>query len=286
MLASFLFLPFSSLFLQAPTPSITNATTHAAVPYASVGVQGKPIGTVADAQGHFDPQHLAAAAPTDTIVISCVGYRPYKVVAAELLRHASIELTPQAQTLAEVQVRANSWKRHRVGRDGTWGFTYYNFHLATDKSPASIPGREVGTILHVKPGSYLEDAHVYLGRRNYKNLRFRLNVRALDANDHPAASLLTQDVQFAVPDDAPGGWQHIDLKPYQVCVGDNQRVAVTIEWLAGSEIKEDATEWGRLLIPAALSATHRMVFREKSEDQWQVQPINLSLYVTVASPRG
>ncbi|UOR07044.1 carboxypeptidase-like regulatory domain-containing protein [Hymenobacter aerilatus] len=288
MVAYLLFFPFSSLFLQAPTPSITNAATHAAVPYASVGVKGKPIGTVADAQGHFDPQHLAAAAPSDTVVFSCVGYQPFKLLAADLPRHSAIKLTPQAQTLGEVHVRANSWKRHRLGRDGSWGFTYYNFHLATDKSPANIPGREVGTILHIKPGSYLEDAHVYFGSRNYKNLRFRLNVRTLDADDHPATSLLTQDVQMTIPDDAPAGWQHIDLKPYQVCVGDNKRIAVTLEWLDGLETRDraDKNQWNVLLIPAALSATHRMVFREKSEDQWQVQPINLSLYVTVASPRG
>ncbi|MBW3126956.1 carboxypeptidase-like regulatory domain-containing protein [Hymenobacter profundi] len=287
MIAYLLFLPLSSFFFQGPTPAIINADTNAAVPYASVGVKGKPIGTVADAQGHFNPQQLAAAAANDTVVFSCVGYRPYKVLAAELTRHATIKLTPQAQTLGEVHVRANGWKRHRLGRDGIWGFTYYNFHLSTDKSPASIPGREVGTILHVKPGSYLEDAHVYFGTRNYKNLRFRLNVRTLDAEDHPAASLLTQDIQFAVPDNAPKGWQHINLQPYLVCVGDNKRVAVTLEWLDGLEARDraDKNQWNVLLIPAALSATHRMVFRDKSEDQWHVQPVNLSLYVTVASPR-
>lgn len=61
-------------------------------------------------------------------------------------------------------------------------------------------------------------------------LRFRLNRRALDAKDHPAQSLLTRDVLFTVPDDA-GGWQHIDLKPYDVNVAEHKRVAVTIEWL-------------------------------------------------------
>lgn len=272
---------------QAPTLSVKATTTGAPVPYASVGVQGKPIGTVADAQGRFFPHQLATAAPTDTVVVSCVGYHAYKVLAAELPRHTEIRLTPHAQQLAEVRVRATSWKRHRLGRDGAWGITYYNFHLATDKTTASIPGREVGSILHVPPGSYLEDAHVYFGQRNYRNLRFRLNVRALDDADHPAASLLTQDVQFAVPNDAPRGWQHIDLKPYQICVGNNKRIAVTLEWLEGVEARDhkDANQWNILLIPVALSATHRMVFRDKSEDQWKVQPANLSLYVTALSPR-
>jgi hypothetical protein len=169
-----------------------------------------------------------------------------------------------------------------LGRDGAWGLTYYNFHLAADRAPASKLGREVGTILHVKPGSFIEDAHFYLGRNNYKEVKFRLNVRALDAQDHPAAALLTRDVIIRVPDGA-SGWQHIDLKGLDVNVGQQARVAVTLEWLNGAS--ENEAEWSALLIPAALSATHRMVFRDKSEDQWKVQPLNLSLYVTALSPK-
>jgi hypothetical protein len=127
----------------------------------------------------------------------------------------------------------------------------------------------------------VEDAHFYIGSNNFKELKFRLNVRALDADDHPAEALLTRDVIFGVPDQA-SRWQHIDLKPYDVNVGSHARVAITLEWLNG--VPDDAAKWSTLLVPAALSATHRMVFRDKSEDQWKVQPINLSLYATVLSP--
>lgn len=42
---------------------VQDAATGIAVPYASVGVKGKSIGTVANAQGHFTTEQLAAAAP-------------------------------------------------------------------------------------------------------------------------------------------------------------------------------------------------------------------------------
>ncbi len=66
-------------------------------------------------------------------------------------------------------------------------------------------------------------------------------------------------------------------------VGQLARVAVTLEWLDGAPVSQEA--WSCLMVPAALSATHHMVFRDKSEDQWKVQPINLSLYVTALSPK-
>jgi hypothetical protein len=124
---------------------------------------------------------------------------------------------------------------------------------------------------------------VYFGGNSFQNLRFRLNVRAVDADDHPAASLLSHDVQFTVAAGATG-WQHINLKPYDVNVAQHERVAITIEWLDGTPTEK--RDWYTLTIPAALSATHRMVFRDKSEDGWKVQTVNLSLYVTARSPTG
>jgi hypothetical protein len=235
---------------------------------------------VADAQGSFLPGRVGAAA-ADTVVVSCVGYQSRRLLAADLAKLPELSLAPQAQTLAEVQVHADTWKRRNVGREGSSGFTFYNFHLHADKEPANKLGREVGAILGVKPNSFVEEAYVYLKQRSFRHLRFRLNVRALDSQDHPAASLLTQDVQFAVAD-STASWQHLDLKPYNINVGPQSRIAVTLEWLDGAPIKQQ--DWYSVSIPAALSATHRMVFRDKSEDQWKVQPINLSLYITTASP--
>jgi hypothetical protein len=261
-----------------PAVRVVDARTHQPIPYASVGVRGRPLGTVADAQGRFQPIQTGTA---DTVVISCVGYASRKLLAAELRQLTEVTLVAQEQALGDVQVRADTWKRRNVGREGSGGFTFYNFHLQTDKEPANKLGREVGTILGVKPNSFVEEAYVYLRQSSFRHLRFRLNVRALDDQDHPAASLLTQDVQFTVAD-STAGWQHLDLKPYNINVGAQDRIAVTLEWLDGAPARQQ--DWYSVTIPAALSATHRMVFRDKSEDQWKVQPINLSLYITTVSP--
>jgi hypothetical protein len=266
-----------------PTPlpiQVVDIQSQQPVPYASVGVVGRPLGTVADAKGGFMLARVGAAA-TDTVVVSCVGYQSRRLLVADLGKLPELALTPQAAALQEVQVKAGTWKRRNIGREGSGGFTFYNFHLQADKEPAHKLGREVGAILGVKPNSFVEEAYVYIRQKSFRHLRFRLNVRALDSQDHPAASLLTQDVQFAVAD-STASWQHLDLKPYNINVGPQSRIAVTLEWLDGTPTKQE--DWYSVSIPAALSATHRMVFRDKSEDQWKVQPINLSLYITTVSP--
>ncbi|WP_158023073.1 carboxypeptidase-like regulatory domain-containing protein [Hymenobacter coccineus] len=270
---------------SGPGVRVVDARTHQPVPYASVGVPGRPLGTVADAQGSFQPAQTGAA-PADTLVVSCVGYQSRRLPLAALRQLPEVLLAPQAQALGEVVVKAATWKRRRVGREATGGGVVYNFHTRADTLPSAKLGREGGAILHVRPHSFIEDAHVFISQSRFQGVRFRLNVRAVDADNHPAASLLTQDVQFTVPDSARG-WQHIDLRPYNVNVGAEARVAVTLEWLAGQPTPGKPTtwrDWPSVLVPAAFSATHRLVFRHKPEDAWQVQPVNLSLYITTASP--
>ncbi|MGI4832266.1 MAG: carboxypeptidase-like regulatory domain-containing protein [Janthinobacterium lividum] len=263
-----------------PTVRVVDGQRRQPIPYASVGVAGRPLGTVTDAQGSFLLARVGAAA-TDTVVVSCVGYQSRRLLVADLGKLPELTLAPQAQALAEVQVRAGTWQRRNVGREGSGGFTFYNFHLQADKEPAHKLGREVGALLGVKPHSFVEEVYVYIRQSSFQHLRFRLNVRALDSQDHPAASLLTQDVQFAVAD-STASWRHLDLKPYNINVGPQNRIAVTLEWLDGTPTKQQ--DWYSVSIPAAPSATHRLVLRDKSEDQWKVQPLNLSLYITTVSP--
>ncbi|OON70007.1 hypothetical protein [Hymenobacter sp. CRA2] len=267
---------------QQSQTQVLDASTGAPIPYASIGVQFKPVGTVADATGRFAPQALAAAQPADTVLVTCVGYAPQKLLASQLADLPAVRLTPQPHALSGVTVRASAWKRQRVGHEGSFSFTHYNFHLNGDAEPARKLGREVGTVLALRPQSELEDVHFYVGNNSFRGVRLRLNVRALDADDNPAASLLTQDIHYQLPDGAKG-WQHLDLRPYRVQTGQNDRVAVTLEWIDGAP--DPARDWQVLLMPAPLNPLHRMVYRDKSADQWHSLRASLSLYVTAVSPR-
>ncbi|UYZ60324.1 carboxypeptidase-like regulatory domain-containing protein [Hymenobacter latericus] len=266
---------------QQPQPQVLDARTGAAVPFASVGVKLKPLGTVADAEGQFSLRALAAALPSDTVVVTCVGYAPRKLLLSQLQQQATVRLTPLTHELSTVTVRGSGWKRRRIGHDGSFSITYYNFHINGDTDPARKLGREVGAVLRIRPLSEIEDVHFYIGENTFRSVRLRLNVRSLDADDNPAASLLTQDVHYVLPDNAKG-WQHLDLRPYHIATGNHNRVAVTLEWLEGSP--DPQRPWQSLLMPAPLGPLHRMVYRDKSADKWHSLRASLSLYVTAASP--
>ena len=61
------------------TVRVVDAGSGAPIPFATVGVRGRPLGTVADAAGTFPLARIGAAA-ADTLMVSCVSYEPLKVL--------------------------------------------------------------------------------------------------------------------------------------------------------------------------------------------------------------
>jgi hypothetical protein len=104
-------------FAQTPTTSaltsgkISDATTGQGIPFASVAIKGKPIGTQADAEGHYQ---LRLHQPTDSLLVSALGYQTARVVATTST--VDVALTPAAAQLNEVTVRAGENPAFRILR--------------------------------------------------------------------------------------------------------------------------------------------------------------------------
>jgi hypothetical protein len=78
--------------------------TGLALPYASVGIQGKPIGTVANAAGEFD-FYLPASYARDTFFVSFLGYETYRAVVESTHSDTVFRMGVKSTQLAEVVVR-------------------------------------------------------------------------------------------------------------------------------------------------------------------------------------
>ena len=273
---------FSLLRFQAPIAPdsicIVDANSGQGVPYSSLGIQHKPIGTVAKSIGCFKAAALQAAAPTDTLVVSCVGYQPYKVAVAGLAKLSEIRLKPQAQSLAEVVVRGRQPKQTIIGHNWVSAFTSYGFYTTIDTVPHARLGREIGVMLNIKHPSALEKFHLFTFGRDFKSVTFRLNIYAVEGGV-PHHSLLHQDVTFTV-NGQQRGWTDVDLRPYSIMLEGPQQVVATVQWLT-SEAGRPA---GKVLnIPVHLSAVHTTFSRSKSAQAWTTYGSNPSMYFDVLS---
>lgn len=260
-----------------PTIRVVDGRTGQPIPYASVGVLNKPLGTVADAHGAF-PLGQVGAAPADTLAISCVGFQTQNVTMQEVGSRRELRLPPQVQPLGEVVVRARRPRRTIIGHNWVSAFTSYSFYTTADTVPHARLGREIGVLLHVKHPALLENFHLFTSGRDFKSVTFRLNIYAFE-NGQPRHSLLRQDVVFTI-DGQRRGWNNVDLRPFAITLAGPQQVVATVEWLSS----EASRPGGRFLdIPAHLSAVHTTYSRSKSAQAWTTYGSNPSMYFDVLS---
>lgn len=89
--------------------NILDSKSHQAVPYCSLKINDKQIGTVTNAEGQFILM-LAGINDNDSIKVSCIGYKTIsrKVAALAADQKISIYLDPEAFTLNEVVIQPQS----------------------------------------------------------------------------------------------------------------------------------------------------------------------------------
>ena len=264
-------LPTHAQLIQA-TVLVIDARTSKPIPYASVGVCGKPLGTVANATGTF-PLSQVVAALLDSVAISCVGYQPRKLLARQLSLNVTLRLEPVATTLAEVIVHGRQPKVVVLGHRNASLFSSFGFYTQTDTVPHARLGREMGVLLDVRHPTELQSFHVLTFGRDFQSVIFRLNLYAVK-NSTPQNTLLRHDIIFTV-NGQQRGWTEVDLRPYTIMLTGEQQVVASIESLANVPARHIG---GFLSVPGHVSATHSLFMRDKSAQGWHKLGLNPNMY--------
>ncbi|GAA4364988.1 hypothetical protein GCM10023185_34920 [Hymenobacter saemangeumensis] len=90
--------------------AVADRKTTRPVPFATVAVPGRGVGTVADAQGRFQ----LAVRRGETLQVSSIGYEPELLPAPGAESPLSVQLAPASFTLANVQVSGRSLDPRRI----------------------------------------------------------------------------------------------------------------------------------------------------------------------------
>jgi hypothetical protein len=86
---------------------ITNQSEKTSLPYASIGLRGKHIGSISNLDGEFSLS-LPSANQKDTLVVSYVGYENYEIPVSEISQNQlDIKMKEDFISLQEVIIRSN-----------------------------------------------------------------------------------------------------------------------------------------------------------------------------------
>ena len=276
----FLLLLIATAVAQPITGRITDSRTHAALPYANIGVLGKDLGTVADEQGAYTLAFQKSLA-TETVRISSLGYAARNLTLAELAAQPNVALAPEAVPLAEVLVhgKAGFRRTHTLGNTG-------NAEMATNPLASNSLGGQVGTVIKLsRRPTRIVNAVFNIARSSPGQVTFRVNVYRLDPDGKPTETkLLPRDVIVTSP--IVRGPITVDLSADRLVLNEDFFLAIELlKW------DDPAPHDAEFAFSAALGYFHNEIYyRRTSQAPWKrasigalmagMQP-RLSFFVTV-----
>ena len=221
---------------HAQTPAVlrgqaVDAATGRPLPYASVGVLHRPVGTVADGDGRFTLA-VPSQYDADSLRISLVGYQAYAATVNQFRRRAcpaeaaACAVALAANTaLAEVVVRPQGQAKRRVLGNSvvTPG--------VVGKFSSNALGNQIGQRIRIKYPTVIEQVSFRLRRCTYDSVFYRVNVYRLGPDGLPdeRRSVLPEAVYVRLDKAQTAGRIRVDLSRYQLWLDPGQDVAVCLE---------------------------------------------------------
>ena len=245
--------------------------TNLPLPYVSIGIKNKPIGTVSDSTGRYSLSYPQTdIAGKDSIFFSAVGYKSVKMDWDNFLKAEKfIKLYESPQTLEMVNIKANPGQIKNYGRSNAslifFPAMYKNIPKHSDEK-----GREQATILKIDQNIFLRKLSFKINRRTFSKIKLRMNIYSVKEG-LPDQSILQKDVVFDVIGNTEIGMPRsvsIDLRPYQIHIKGKKEIAVSLAILDLEPLPGDSTQ-PAFFIPSFPGPLRSSLYRIKGEAQWQ-----------------
>lgn len=248
-----------------------NSGTMLPVPYVSIGIKNKPIGTVSDSTGQYSLSYLRTEVTgKDSVFFSAVGYQSVKMAWDTFLKtEKSIELDESPHLLETVQIKVKPDQVKNYGRANA-SIIFFPGMYKDMPGHSDEKGREQATILKVDQDVFLRKLSFKINKRTFRKIKFRMNIYSVK-DGLPDQSLLRRDVVFDISgtmESGPPSAETIDLRPYQIHIKGQREIAVSLAILDLEPLPGDSINLA-FFIPSFPSPLRSSLYRIKSEAAWQ-----------------
>jgi len=244
---------------------VIDSISHQPVPFATLGVQGKNIGTVADENGvfHFVIDEVSFN-PAEQIIISSIGYHQISIPLSKFKQgRFVVNLSQASNTLKVVTVRPDKFKTKVFGRTGNSTIMTANMFTQRDMVNDNL-GKEQAAILPIDEHCFVKDFNMFVIFNHFQNVKFRLNFYSVKSGQ-PDKLIVDKDILFDVTQ--KNGWIRVDLTKYNIYLDGYKEIAVAIQWV--KSIKADTITKSSFGVSVTPVPFHAMFFRNKSQAEWE-----------------
>lgn len=216
-LLSIIFLFFLSLvFCQTTIKGvIVDASTNKGIPFTSIGIIGKNIGTLSDENGNFEFS-FTSALKNDSLKILSIGYKSIQFLVSDFTKETkqTLKLESQATQLEEITIKSKKIKYKILGNDkytknNCSGFVKNESNWKGSES-AIIAGNKIGRQVLLEAFSF------YVIQNKYQDsLKFRLMFYEASEKGYPRyKTILRKPIIFKVG--VKQGEFTLNLKEYNI----------------------------------------------------------------------
>lgn len=153
---------------------IVDNATNKGIPFASIGVIGKNIGSVSDEEGNFEFT-ITGNLKFDSLKVFSIGYKPIVFLVSEFIKETNktVKLINLPTQLEEVVIKSKKVKYKTLG---TTDYTKNNCTGFADIE-GNWKGSEAAILVKNKKNVLMENFSFYVIQNKYNDsLRFRLNL--------------------------------------------------------------------------------------------------------------
>lgn len=243
---------------------VIDNSTKLPVPFATLGIKGKSIGSVTDEKGLYSFLiEQSAVDASDQLIISSIGYQPFTVPLEKFKQgQQTINLAAAPTTLHTVTIKPQKFKVKTYGRTSSSTFMVANMYTERNHKDDNL-GKEQATVLSIDKSCYIKDFNMYLSFNRFQSVKFRLNFYSVK-DGLPDKLIVDKDVLFDVTEKK--GWVKVDLTKYDLYLNGYNKIAVGIQWVKSVSADTAGRSFSISVIP---SAFHSMFFRDKSQASWK-----------------
>lgn len=255
----------SAQFLSAQqyTGSIICKNTGKPVEYANIGVINKETGTVSDDHGKYSID-LTKTGDSDTLMVSCIGYYPYKTTVAgfKSTNGNIIILEQKTFALNEVVIRPGNHKKRILG------YRVNGTAIAAGFNDNSL-GYECGVIMKTRKPVLLETLCLDIQTCKYDTLFYRVNVYK-QTEKGSFENVLNKPIYINLTRKQIRKRTEIDIKPYNITMDAD--FLVTIEHIRNL---------GKNGLYFRCRFPGRTWVRKTSQGSWKSFPLGLGVSIDV-----
>ena len=287
-----------------------------AIPFATVGIYEKGIGTITEQDGSFSLE-LTDSLVDDLITFSAIGYEQRSIALSQLSnqRTLAIQLKESITELEEVVVSASfsGIRKYQMKPKGNFTFNTGTMRLDNDKNGGAM----ALLIENDQAPMLIGKARLMIRHNSLEKFKVRLRFMSVDStNGAPGYDLISKDLIYE--SDLRSGWLKVDLSKERIWLNQESFFLVfewimdaairnelqeqllehvsdspdavsesTMEWY-GSQVNERMVKnfkkgvWFGTLIDQNLGKNHTCYYRLNSSDKWKVSAAILAAEATIS----